>query len=76
MLVGPGGGHDRDLHAAQLVDLVVLDLREDELIPEAERVVAAAIKGVGGDTRGNRAPGAERCSAGDPGRPTCARRAG
>src|SRR5439155_946022 len=37
-------GHDRDLHAAQPVDLVVVDLREDQLLLQAEREVAAAVE--------------------------------
>src|SRR5579872_2706675 len=36
LLVGPRGRHDRDVHAADLVHLVVLDLREDQLLPQAD----------------------------------------
>src|SRR5438477_5790221 len=39
-LVGLRGGHDRDLESAEPVDLVVIDLREHELLLEAQRVVA------------------------------------
>src|SRR2546430_11947849 len=37
-------GHDRDLHAAQAIDLVVVDLRENELLFEPEREVASAVE--------------------------------
>src|SRR3984957_18175316 len=36
---------NRDVHAAQLIDLVVLDLREDDLLFDSEAVIAAAVKG-------------------------------
>src|SRR5438270_1397698 len=42
--VGAGGGHDRDVHPAGGVDLVVVDLREDELLGDPERVVAPAVE--------------------------------
>src|SRR5262245_10846897 len=45
-LVGPGRGDDDDVHAAHLVDLVVDDLRENELLAQTEGVVAAAIEGL------------------------------
>src|SRR5713101_5412866 len=38
------GRDDRDLHATQPVDLVVLDLREHQLLLEAEREVSAPIE--------------------------------
>src|SRR5258708_306257 len=44
LFVRLGAGHDRDLEAAEPVDLVVLDLREHELLLEAERVVAPAVE--------------------------------
>src|SRR5258708_29906964 len=44
VLVGPGRGHEDDVHAANLVDLVVHDLREDQLLAQPERVVAAAVE--------------------------------
>src|SRR5438094_5267780 len=47
VLVGPGRGHEDDVHAADLVDLVVDDLREDELLAQAERVIAAAVEPLG-----------------------------
>src|SRR3989441_4093539 len=37
-------GDDRDLHAAQAIDLVVVDLREDKLLFEPEREVASAVE--------------------------------
>ena len=48
LIVGRGGA-DADVHAADLVDLVVLDFREDQLLLETEGVVAAAVEGVGVD---------------------------
>src|SRR5437588_3434828 len=44
LLVRPRGGRDRDVEAAHLLDRVVVDLREDDLLPDAERVVAAAVE--------------------------------
>src|SRR5687768_15945926 len=49
-LVGAGGGADDDVHAADLVDFIVLDLREDELLANAHCEVAAAVERVGVDT--------------------------
>src|SRR5690348_9825597 len=46
LVVRAGGGDDRDLQPAQLVDLVVVDLREHDLLAHAERVVAAAVEAV------------------------------
>src|SRR2546425_3209429 len=40
------GRADRYLHAANLVDFVVLDFREDDLLADAQAVVASAIKRV------------------------------
>src|SRR6185369_766922 len=39
------GGGDRDIHAAQLVDRVVLDFGEYNLLAYAQRVVATAVEG-------------------------------
>src|SRR5688572_28009060 len=47
LLVGLRGGDDRNVHAARLVDLHVVDLGEQQLILEAERVVAAAVEALG-----------------------------
>src|SRR5438309_9427264 len=46
--IGTGGGDDGDVHAPGGVDLVVVDLGEDELLGDAERVVAPAVERVGG----------------------------
>ena len=48
-LVGLGGGDENHLHAADLFDLVVLDLGEDELLFQTEGVVASAVESVGID---------------------------
>src|SRR4029079_1347602 len=37
-------GADRDVHAPDIVDLVVIDLRENDVLLDAERIVAAAVK--------------------------------
>src|SRR5437588_5608491 len=42
--VACGGRGDRDVEAANLVDRVVVDLREDDLLLDAHRVVAAAVE--------------------------------
>src|SRR5688500_1348268 len=47
LVVGAGGRHERDVHAAGGVDLVVVDLREDQLLGDAERVVAVAVEAAG-----------------------------
>src|SRR5512132_4585824 len=44
LLVGLRRRHDADLQPAETVHLVVVDLREGELLPEAERVVAAPVE--------------------------------
>src|SRR4051794_34674188 len=44
LLVRRGGGRDRDVEAADLLDAVVVDLREDDLLADAERVVAAPVE--------------------------------
>src|SRR5579862_8165778 len=46
-LVGAGGRHDGDLHAAHLVYLVVVNLREDQLFFDAQGIVAAPVESVG-----------------------------
>src|SRR5450830_275348 len=48
-VVGLGGRGDRDVHTTQRVDLVVLDFREDDLLFDADVVVAAAIEGTAGN---------------------------
>src|SRR5262249_25134066 len=49
LLVGLGGGDDGDVHSLDLVDLVVVDLGEDDLLSETQRVVPLAVKRLGGD---------------------------
>ena len=44
VLVRLRGGRDRDVEAADLLDVVVVDLGEDDLLPDAERLVAASIE--------------------------------
>src|SRR5918994_3019186 len=44
LFVGLRRRHDADLQPAETVHLVVKDLREGELLPEPERVVAAAVE--------------------------------
>src|SRR5689334_3927807 len=46
LVVGAGGRDDRHLEPAQLVDLVVVDLREHDLLAQTERVVAASVEAV------------------------------
>src|SRR5688500_11986195 len=46
--VGRGTGRDRDVHPADLVDLVVLDLGEDDLLLDAHVVVALAVEALAG----------------------------
>ncbi len=47
LVVGLRCGHDRDVHAANAVDLVVVDLGEHELLGEAERVVPVPVELLG-----------------------------
>src|SRR5262245_38864620 len=44
LFIGLGRRHHRHVHAARLVDLHVVDLGEQQLIAQAERVVAAAVE--------------------------------
>src|SRR5665213_1852723 len=44
LLVIPRGGRDRDVHAAYLIDRVVLNFGEDDLLAHAHGVVAATIE--------------------------------
>src|SRR6516165_12029961 len=43
-LVGLRRRHDADLQPAETVHLVVVDLREGELLPKAQRIIAAAVE--------------------------------
>src|SRR5207302_11484052 len=45
--VGAGGGADGDVHPPHGVDVVVVDLGEDELLGDAERVVAVPVERIG-----------------------------
>src|SRR5208283_5057884 len=42
--IGAAGRHNRDVHASGGVDLVVVDLGEDQLLGDAEGVVAPAVE--------------------------------
>src|SRR5580765_1779546 len=44
LVVGLGGGRDRHVETADLLNVVVVDLREDDLLADAERVVAAPVE--------------------------------
>src|SRR5207244_6885058 len=44
LLVGLRRRHDADLQPAETVHLVVVDLREGDLLPKPERVVAATVE--------------------------------
>ena len=52
---------DDDVHAAHLVDLVVVDLGEHDLLLQAHGVVAAAVEALAVQRRGSRARAAGRC---------------
>ena len=43
------GGYETNVHSANLIDLIVIDLREDQLLLNAHVVVATAIERVGVD---------------------------
>src|SRR4029450_2704166 len=45
LVVGLGAGHHGDVHAPDLLDLVVVDLREDQLLGQPEGEVAMAVEG-------------------------------
>src|SRR6266702_1424025 len=45
LLVRPGRGHEGDVHAPELVDLRVVDFREEDLVLEAQGVVPPAVEG-------------------------------
>src|SRR3954451_4868494 len=47
VFVGLGGSRDRHIETADLLNVVVVDLREDDLLAHTERVVAAAVERVG-----------------------------
>src|ERR1017187_753155 len=47
LVVIAGRGHDGNVHAFHLLDLGVINLREDQLIAYAEGEIAASIEGLG-----------------------------
>src|SRR3954471_10870513 len=47
LLVVGGGGAEGDVHPLRLVELLEVDLREDDLLPNAERVVFTPVEGLG-----------------------------
>src|SRR5438034_7241853 len=46
-IVAPGAGHEGDVHPVDALDFVVVDLGEDHLLLEADRVVAPAVEALG-----------------------------
>ena len=46
LFVSIRSGNDGNVHAAQFYDLIVIDLGENQLIPEAKIVIAASSKDV------------------------------
>ena len=50
LIVGPGGRDNRDIHPMDGCNLVVLNLRENELFFESKRVIASAIERLRRDT--------------------------
>src|SRR6266542_6080665 len=38
-------GHNRDIHSAQFVDLIKINLRKDQLLADANRIVSTAVEG-------------------------------
>src|SRR6185436_16918744 len=46
-LIVARGRHDRDVHPLGTLDLVVVDLREDQVVPDPQGVVAAAVEALG-----------------------------
>src|SRR5687767_8937300 len=44
MLIGLGRRHESDVHTANLVDLFRLDLRKNDLLGDAEGVVASTVE--------------------------------
>src|SRR6185369_13230778 len=47
LIVAARRGHNSDVHSLHLVDLRVINFREDQLIVQAQRVIAASIKRLG-----------------------------
>src|SRR5688572_4959805 len=49
LFVGPRGRDERDVHPPDLLHLVVIDLRKNDLLRHAQRVIPAAVEGAGRD---------------------------
>src|ERR1700674_3401234 len=49
VVIGLGRGRDRHVETADLLDVVVVDLRKDDLLADPERVVPAAVERVGAE---------------------------
>src|SRR5690606_27299163 len=49
-IVVPSRGGDGDIHATQLVDLVVINLGEDDLLVDPHGEIATSVEGLGADT--------------------------
>src|SRR5207342_412504 len=64
LFVGLRRRHDADLQPAETVHLVVVDLREGELLPEAQCEVAPAVERLAGDAP--EVPDARQCERGEP----------
>ena len=47
-LVSLRGGHEYHFHAANLFYLIVLDFREDQLLANAQGIIAAAVESLAG----------------------------
>ena len=76
LVVVRGGGHDRDVHAADAVDPVLVDLVEHRLLGETEGVVAVAVELRVRQAAEVADAGQRESTAGGRGTPTCGRRAG
>lgn len=48
-LIGIGGRDDDDIHTSDLSDLIVVDLREDQLFLDAKGVVSMSVEGIVGN---------------------------
>lgn len=49
LFVGVGGGGDDNVQAANFIDFIVVDFRENELFLDAEGVIASAVEGIAVD---------------------------
>src|SRR5581483_10179186 len=48
LVVVLGRGHNCDVHSLQPLDLGIIDLREEQLVFQPQRIIAAPVKGLGG----------------------------